>query len=207
MGIKKKLLFLDIDGVLLNFHQAFTSFLKKYHQIRLPKECLEFHTLCGNDRSKKQQCTLQPDILQKYSIDFMQSKYFTYLESLNDTQSYHQLAQSCRIFLVTNITEELKQQRIKNLNLRNIVYEEIFFAGEEKFNNPNYPSKHQVIQKKITSDDEVIFLDDLPVNCALVKKKIPQVKVFLLDKAYNQGELPQECIRVKNWQEFVNLVL
>jgi uncharacterized HAD superfamily protein len=203
---KTELLFLDVDGVLLDFHSSFCKYLLEVHNVSMSQDKVEFYVHAyGEDVSKETK--EQNEMMGVYADAFMKSEYFCKLEALIDERSYSQLLKKYTIFLVTNISEKLKKSRMSNLALRNIYYEDIFFAGEEKYDAPNYPSKHEVIQKKAGAASKMIFLDDLSLNCDLVKKEVSEAEVFLLDKPYNQNWLPAGCKRVKSWSEFVSLVL
>ena len=197
-----KKFFLDIDGVLLDFHLSYSRYLEKVIGIKFIKDEIEFHThqnyvaLTDTVRRKK-------DIFDKYIDNFMNSDDFSQLKSIVEEKSYQQLFKNYPIFLVTNIGTKYKKQRIDNLALRGISYSGLYFAGEEKYGEKNYPSKQEVIKKLVDTSDEIFFLDDLPINCQLIHDHIPQAKVFLLDKLYNRKANLKGCIRVKDWLEFI----
>ena len=197
-----KIFFLDVDGVLLDFHLSYSRYLEKVTGMEIFKDEIEFHTH-HNDANLPDRIKAKKEIFEKYIDDFMDSDDFSKLESIVEKQSYQELFKNYPIFLVTNISSKYKKQRMKNLVLRGISYNGIYFAGEEKYGEKDYPSKQEVIKKLSNNNDEIFFLDDLPINCQLIHKHIPQAKVFLLDKIYNRGVNLKGCIRVKNWLEFI----
>ena len=135
--------------------------------------------------------------------DFFVSDYFSTLNALIDIHSYNQIAQKYPTYLLTNLSEKRKLAREKNLKLHGFSYQKIFFAGFDKYGDPNYPLKSKIILQKMEKNSEIIFLDDLTMNCNEVLDAIPKARVFLLTKPYNQEEeLSEGCIRVSNWEEF-----
>ena len=204
--MKQKLVFLDIDGVLLDFYGGFSNYLKECKNIQYPKQQTEIYTHNTNIEKTTKGFQGEKVFFDHYAMEFMQGEYFSRLEAIIDLPSYQRLAAVCDIFLVTNVPNECRVLREKNLKLRGLDYQELFFAGEEKYDS-NYPSKYEVIKKVATAQCEIIFLDDLIINCSLVKQEIPGADVFLLDKPYNQKNIPQNYQRVKNWQHFVDNIL
>ena len=124
-----------------------------------------------------------------------------------DISSYNQVAEKYPIYLVSNLPNNQKKSRTENLALHGFKYQDIFFAGFDKYGELDYPLKSEVILKKAKKDSEIIFLDDLTINCKDIKQAIPKARVFLLNKAYNRKEkLPEGCIRVADWEEFKSLI-
>ena len=96
--------------------------------------------------------------------------------------------------------EKRKLAREKNLKLHGFSYQKIFFAGFDKYGDPNYPLKSKIILQKMEKNSEIIFLDDLLMNCKEVLESISKARVFLLTKPYNKKE--KLVTRVASWDEF-----
>ena len=187
----KKQIFLDVDGVLLDFHTNFSLYLKEKHSIELSSAVENYHTNSVLKKGEKdaKQLKLEKFFQQKNVMeDFFVSDYFSTLNALIDIHSYNQIAQKYPTYLLTNLSEKRKLAREKNLKLHGFSYQKIFFAGFDKYGDPNYPLKSKIILQKMEKNSEIIFLDDLTMNCNEVLDAIPKARVFLLTKPYNQEE-------------------
>ncbi len=202
----KKQIFLDVDGVLLDFHTNFSLYLKDKYSIELDGAVENYHTNFVLSQGKKEAGQLELEkLLQRGGVmeDFFVSDYFSTLNALVDTYSYNQIAQKYPVYLITNLSEKRKFAREKNLKYRGFSYQGISFAGFDKYGDPNYPLKSEIILQKMEKNSEIIFLDDLMMNCNEVLESVSQARVFLLTKPYNQKEkLPIGCTRVASWDEF-----
>ena len=203
---KKKQIFLDVDGVLLDFHTNFLRYLKDTHSMELDGVVENYHTNSVLKKGEKdaKQLKLEKLFQQKNVMeDFFVSDYFSTLNALVDIHSYNQIAQKYPTYLLTNLSEKRKLAREKNLKLHGFSYQKIFFAGFDKYGDPNYPLKSKIILQKMEKNSEIIFLDDLLMNCKEVLESISKARVFLLTKPYNKKEkLPIGCTRVASWDEF-----
>ena len=197
---KKKQIFLDVDGVLLDFHTNFLRYLKDTHSMELDGVVENYHTNSVLKKGEKdaKQLKLEKLFQQKNVMeDFFVSDYFSTLNALVDIHSYNQIAQKYPTYLLTNLSEKRKLAREKNLKLHGFSYQKIFFAGFDKYGDPNYPLKSKIILQKMEKNSEIIFLDDLLMNCKEVLESISKARVFLLTKPYNKKEkLPIACLRV-----------
>ena len=90
--------------------------------------------------------------------DFFVSDYFSTLNALIDIHSYNQIAQKYPTYLLTNLSEKRKLAREKNLKLHGFSYQKIFFAGFDKYGDPNYPLKSKIILQKTRASVEAIYL-------------------------------------------------
>ncbi len=202
----KKQIFLDVDGVLLDFHTNFSLYLKEKHSIELSSAVENYHTRSMLQQKDKdaEQLKLEKKLQQEGLMEnFFKSDYFFTLNALVDVHSYNQIAQKHPVYLITNLAKKRKDARKKNLANLQFNYVEIFFAGYDKYGDTDYPFKSDIILQKSEKDTEIIFLDDLTMNCNEVLEAIPKARVFLLTKPYNQEEeLSEGCIRVASWDEF-----
>ena len=183
----KKQIFLDVDGVLLDFHTNFSLYLKEKHSIELSSAVENYHTNSVLKKGEKdaKQLKLEKFFQQKNVMeDFFVSDYFSTLNALIDIHSYNQIAQKYPTYLLTNLSEKRKLAREKNLKLHGFSYQKIFFAGFDKYGDPNYPLKSKIILQKMEKNSEIIFLDDLTSKLKNeVLDAIPKaILVFLLTK-------------------------
>ena len=209
MSATKKQIFLDVDGVLLNFHKSFAWFLEERYSFKSNNtEIAHTDSLIKHAEKNVEFSELAEKLKDRTVIyDFWASKYFSILESFVDISSYNQVAEKYPIYLVSNLPNNQKKSRTENLALRGFKYQNIFFAGFDNYGEPNYPLKSEIILQEAKKDAEIIFLDDLTINCKDIKQTIPNARVFLLDKSYNRKEkLPEGCIRVADWEEFKSLI-
>ena len=147
----KKQIFLDVDGVLLDFHTNFLRYLKDTHSMELDSAVENYHTNSVLKKGEKdaKQLKLEKFFQQKNVFeDFFVSDYFSTLNALIDIHSYNQIAQKYPIYLLTNLSEKRKLAREKNLKLHGFSYQKIFFAGFDKYGDPNYPLKSKIILQK-----------------------------------------------------------
>ena len=188
---KSNLAFLDVDGVILDFHSGFVRFLDEEYNIKMKAEESEYLSNSGDDFPQ-----------QEKMAEFLDSKYFGELNLLADLSQYNQLAKNYTIYLITNLPEKQKKLRTQNLALHNINYQDIIFAGLENYGNLNYPTKSEAIANLDSNISSFIFLDDLPQNCEEVKQAYPKARVFLLDTLYNQQQT-ENYTRVSDWDDFL----
>ena len=106
---KKKQIFLDVDGVLLDFHTNFLRYLKDTHSMELDGVVENYHTNSVLKKGEKdaKQLKLEKLFQQKNVMeDFFVSDYFSTLNALVDIHSYNQIAQKYPTYLLTNLSEK-----------------------------------------------------------------------------------------------------
>ena len=172
-------------GVFLffGFPHKFFPLSKRKTSIELSSAVENYHTNSVLKKGEKdaKQLKLEKFFQQKNVMeDFFVSDYFSTLNALIDIHSYNQIAQKYPTYLLTNLSEKRKLAREKNLKLHGFSYQKIFFAGFDKYGDPNYPLKSKIILQKMEKNSEIIFLDDLTMNCNEVLDAIPKARVFLL---------------------------
>ena len=105
MSATKKQIFLDVDGVLLNFHKSFAWFLEERYSFKSNNtEIAHSDSLIKHAEKNAKFSELAEKLKDRTVIyDFWASKYFSILESLVDISSYNQVAEKYPIYLVSNL--------------------------------------------------------------------------------------------------------
>lgn len=189
-------LFLDVDGVILDFEATFMDYLREAYIPDLPL----------GYRPKSWE--LEDDLLSGVDIQeawdaFMASGRFAELALLADRTSFNRLSGQYPVHFVTNLPQDHYDQRMRNLTAHGLRFESLNMGGHYSFGIENYPNKAQVIERIRSKDRQVVFLDDHPQNCRDVRRSLPEAQVFLMERPHNQ-ELPDEdWVRVKDWRDFV----
>ncbi|OGG96579.1 MAG: hypothetical protein A2508_05435 [Candidatus Lambdaproteobacteria bacterium RIFOXYD12_FULL_49_8] len=189
-------LFLDVDGVILDFESSFMDYIREVWLPDLPPDY------------QPRSWEMSDHALASLDIDevweaFMSSGRFNRLKLLADPASFNQLAQAYPLHLVTNLPQEQYGPRSENLEFHGLKFASLNMGGHHTFNIPNYPTKSAVIAKIRTPNRRPVFLDDHPVNCRDVAEAFPEALVFLMERPHNQNLESGPWIRVANWQAFV----
>jgi len=198
-GIITMEIYLDVDGVILDFESSMIDFIRDGYMPDLPQDYVleswemtdEFKTL---------------DI-QKVWEEFVNSSRFSQLELLANTDSFNRLSSRYPVFLITNVPGFLFDQRQKNLERYQLVYNEMHFAGHFDFGDKDYPTKPVMIEKLHQKGKRIVFLDDHPKNCLNVKEHFPDSEVFLMSRPHNKTLEDQDWTRVKDWEDFINKIM
>lgn len=189
-------LFLDVDGVILDFESTFMDFVREFYIPELPQNYLP------------KSWELKDDLLSQLDVDqtwnaFMGSGRFAQLNLLADKESFNRLGVTYPLHLVTNLPQEHYGQRVKNLTHHGLTYTSLNLGGHHSFGIKDYPSKAQVIQGLRDKNRQVFFLDDHPENCRQVKAAFPQARVFLMQRPHNEDLPDEDWERILDWQGFV----
>ena len=189
-------LFLDVDGVILDFESAFMDFirdnyLKDLPQGYIPKSWEMTNEFKGVD-------------IEKAWSKFVNSSLFSQLELLVDKNSFNDLSELYSLYLISNIPSIYLEKRITNLKNHALKYKKIEVAGHFDFGEKNYPIKSKAISCLWDKNKKLIFLDDHPDNCLDVKQNFPESQVFLMSRPHNQKAKNNSWIRVNDWDDFLS---
>ena len=189
-------LFLDVDGVILDFESTFMDYIREVWLPDLPVGYIP------------QSWELDDHALKSLDIEevweaFMASGRFNRLNMLADTESFNQLSKAYPVHLVTNLPEDQYDPRIDNLNFHGLKFESLNMGGHHSFDIPDYPSKSDVISKIRDQKRRPIFLDDHPENCKDVAAAIPEALVFMMERPHNLKTPDGPWTRVKDWPDFI----
>ena len=188
-------LFLDVDGVILDFEKGFMEHIRSTYHPELP----------AGYRPKTWDMDGEfADVDIEVAWDeYTISEDFTQLDLIAERDSFNELNRKYGIWLVTNLPDKLKSYRLKNLQWHGLEYRGLLLGGHHDFEISGYPKKSQIIRLFRDPLQRVVFLDDHPTNCHDVAQAFPDGKVFLMTRPHNQ-EVDHPFERVAHWGEFVS---
>jgi len=191
-------LFLDIDGVILDFEGAFTDFIRDQYMPDLPTDFGPKTWDMVNEFEGV-------DIDEAWDI-FVNSERFRRVNLLIEANSFNQLSEKYPLYLVSNLPLEQFSGREENLKYHSLNYKELHLAGHYNFGLETYPTKSEKIAKLRHENKRLVFLDDHPTNCKDVKNRFPESEVFLMSRPHNRNAESSTWTRVSNWDEFVEKI-
>jgi 5' nucleotidase, deoxy (Pyrimidine), cytosolic type C protein (NT5C) len=191
-------LFLDVDGVILDFESAIVDFVREEYINDLPLD-YALQTWEIADEFKELD-------IEKVWHHFVSSDWFTKLNLLVDASSFNRIARRFSVNLITNIPETLFEARTTNLKLHGLEYDQLYMAGHFNFGDEAYPAKSEIIKKIHQPGKKIIFLDDHPKNCMDIKTNLPKSSVYLMSRPHNKGIENSIWTRVNNWNDFIEKI-
>ena len=191
-------LFLDVDGVILDFETSFVNLVRDEYVPELPHDYVPKNWEIFKEF---------PDVeLDDVWENFVGSERFAELDPLVEPKSFNRITERFPTYLVTNIPDYLMEKRRRNLAKYKFAYREVVPAGNWDFGIKDYPTKSQAIRRLITGGRRIVFLDDYPGNCEEVKREIPEAEVYLMSRPHNVNFKGKSWTRVKDWHEFVEKI-
>ena len=191
-------LFLDVDGVILDFESGLVDFVRDEYINDLPADfALQTWELTEDFADLD---------IEEVWIRFVTSERFTRLNLLVDPVSFNRISRQFSINLITNLPDEQYEFRKLNLDRHGLEYNGLYLAGHFNFGDESYPSKSQVIQDIHQAGEKIVFLDDHPKNCLDIKNNLPESDVYLMDRPHNKNQSDSSWIRVNNWNHFVEKI-
>ncbi|MDH5561804.1 MAG: hypothetical protein OEY59_13225 [Deltaproteobacteria bacterium] len=188
-------IFLDIDGVILDFESSFIAHIRNNHIPELPKDYLPKSWEMDEEFSQIR--------IKEVWDEFVSIDSFSELKLLVDQTSFNQLSSQYALHLITNIPKSLFSKRVKNLKSHALNFTSLEIGGHFNFGDEDYPVKSVVINKIRDHRKKIVFLDDHPTNCYDVKSRFPDSIVFLMSRPHNQNQKDHHWIRVANWMDFL----
>ncbi len=190
-------LFLDIDGVILDFEKGFMEFLRQVYHPELPPGYRPQTWTMANE--------FKDVDIEVAWYDFVSRPVFTQLELIPEKALYDRLAARYEVHLVTNLPPRLYEPRLKNLLALGLSFHSLSLGGHHDFNLPAYPTKSAVIGSKRDKTKAMAFVDDHPINCQDVATAFPDALVILMNRPHNlSNNLPYP--RVDGWNEIETLL-
>jgi FMN phosphatase YigB (HAD superfamily) len=184
-------LFIDIDGVLLDFERAFVRWLNERFGLGLPAdyqaESWDFDEV------------LPPGVLQEGWQAFLDSPLAGELPPLVAPERFNRLAAAHSVHLVTNFPEPHMAKRQANLEAFGFVYDTLHYCGLHGYRELRPQTKAQVIQALRDARGEGLFVDDHPDNCVDVHHNCPDVEVWLMSRRFNRGFAHPAIRRAADW--------
>lgn len=191
-------LFLDVDGVILDFEGAFIDYVRDNFLPDLPVD----YEPKSWEMSEEFKALKIDEIWKK----FVYTDRFKQMNLLIDSESFNALSELYPIYLITNLPQAQFESRKENLEMHNLKYRELTLAGHFNFGIDDYPTKSAMISRLRTAGEKIVFLDDHPANCEDVKASFPESDVYLMSRPHNEKVDDREWIRVKDWQNFAEKV-
>jgi len=191
----KKQLFLDLDGCILNFDNAYLPVLSS-SGIDISK--LDFSTwelLKGEEYSR--------DKVYKLVVKAWESKAFEELPLLHGAEEFLNWAiDFYKIVYITTVPEPYHKKRTNNLNSLGIlegIHADIHFAKSHR-------DKARIVK---SYNNGVAFVDDKPKNVSAVKEDVPNIIAIWYNhngkmKIYNHTPKPDH--EIHEWKKVKNLL-
>jgi hypothetical protein len=188
-------LFLDIDGVLLNFERSFVRWLNAEHEMGLPED---FEPTNWDFT----------EVLDAQELDRRWRRYLASPESgrmapLIEPERFNTLAASHSVHLVTNFPLPHWEKRISNLAELGIRYDTLNHCGLMAFDHNPPRSKGQVVRELRAAPHGALFLDDHPENCLDVLRQNPDVEVWLMTRKFNRAFSHPGVRRAESWDSLM----
>src|SRR3970282_427251 len=184
-------LFIDIDGVLLNFEHAFVRWLNAHYRLGLPPdyeaESWDFEEV------------LAPDMLRDGWHAFLESQMAGEMPALVEPRQFNRLARRPDVPRLTNFPEPHMAKRLANLEAHGFSYRSLHYCGLHGYKELRPRSKAEVIQSLRADRGELLFVDDHPDNCVDVQRNCPEAEVWLMSRRFNRGFAHPTIRRTEGW--------
>lgn len=184
-------LFLDIDGVLLNFEHAFVRFLNGERGLGLPAD-YETPTWLFED-------LFSPEEMHRCWLQFLDSDYAGRMPPLVEPQRFNALARGHEVHLLTNFPLPFMAKRERNLAALGLTYDTLHFCGLHQFDGQAPPSKAELVERLRVAEQPGLFMDDHPENCLDVLRHCPGVEVWLMTRRFNREFEHPRIARAHGW--------
>jgi hypothetical protein len=191
-------LFLDIDGVVLDFERSFVAWLNAEYGMGLPL----------GYQANRWDFT---EILDAAELDRRWRLYLAAPEAgrmapLIEPARFNALADAHDVHLVTNFPLPHWDKRVRNLADLGLRYGSISHCGFLVFDGQTPKSKSQVVRERRAQSAPALFLDDHPDNCLDVARNCPDVEVWLMTRRFNRDFEHPEVRRAEDWDRVLRRV-
>ena len=184
-------LFLDVDGVLLNFERAFVKWLNSAYGMSLPPDyettCWHFSEIMTREEAQHRWET------------FIESPLASQLPPLINPERFNHLTQDHEVHLLTNFPSAHMDKRRHNLERVGLRYHTLHHGGLHGLDGQRPPTKSELVEELRTPGEAALFVDDHPDNCLDVSQNCPQVEVWLMSRRFNQGFAHPTVRRAQDW--------
>jgi hypothetical protein len=184
-------LFIDIDGVLLNFERSFVRWINGTRGLGLPAdyqaENWDFEELL--DRETMQACWL----------GFLESDEVGAMAPLVDPARFNTLADAHSLHLVTNFPRPFMAKRLGNLQHHGFRFHSLDCCGLHAYQGLRPVSKAEAIGQRLRNGQGALFVDDHPDNCLDVLTHCPGVEVWLMSRRFNRDFRHPGIRRAADW--------
>ena len=184
-------LFLDIDGVLLNFERAFVAWLNTDQGLRLPENYEAEHWDFLEVLEKK--------TLDESWLRFLESEEVAHMPPLVDPAGFNALAGRHEVHLLTNFPAPHMHKRLRNLERHGFRYDSLNYCGLHSYKEHRPRSKATVIAELHHRGNPALFVDDHPDNCLDVHHNCPEVEVWVMSRRFNRDFSHPAIPRAQGW--------
>lgn len=185
-------LFLDVDGVLLNFERSFVHFLNREQGLNLPDD-YETTSWYFEDILPAQAA------MQAWDA-YMASEEAARMPPLVEPAAFNAVAGRHQVHLLTNFPAVHMPKRESNLRALGFAYGSLHHCGLHNLDGFQPRTKAAVIGEIRRADEEALFVDDHPDNCVDVAEHCPGVEVWLMSRRFNQGFDHPRIARAHDWR-------
>jgi len=184
-------LFLDIDGVLLNFEHSFVAWLNQDQGLQLPPnyEPAQWDFLE----------VLEKKALEESWLRFLDSEQVGHMPSLVDPAGFNTLAERYEVHLLTNFPALHMEKRLGNLKRHGFRYDSLNYCGLHSFKDHRPRSKSAVVSELFRGGNAALFVDDHPDNCLDVHTHCPGVEVWVMSRRFNREFSHPGISRAQDW--------
>lgn len=196
----KKILFCDVDGILLDFVSFTSPYLAAAYGVKIPENYVPSSWNMTELAPKGKEITswesIVPDDWPLHLKTFSKTREF--LDKMHD-KGYH-------IILVTRLGQKRQLFRLENLAKNKLYYDEIFFTAHGQ-------SKAGIIMAMLKRYDpnKWIFIDDKALTCTeILEVNHKNAKVYTLDYPFNANirkQDPKDLIWLKSEVELYRKVV
>jgi len=185
-------LFLDVDGVLLNFESAFARWLNGYFGLGLPHD-YETESWFFDDLLEREQ------LVEAWHA-FLEAQDSARLHPLVPPKRFNALAGTYPVHLLTNFPEPHMDKRVRNLERVGMAYESLHYCGLHSFNGHAPQTKATLVDALRRPDEPAVFVDDHPDNCLDVANHCDGVEVWLMSRRFNADFHDPRIRRAEGWE-------
>lgn len=185
-------LFLDIDGVLLNFEHAFVRWLNDAYGMGLPGD-YETRSWFFDDLMSREQLWERWDA-------FLESDYCARMLPLVEPERFNALAGLHEVHLLTNFPSAFMAKREENLAEVGLVYQSLHHGGLHSHGEVPPPTKAELVNRLRKDGGPALFVDDHPDNCLDVLKNCSGVEVWLMSRRFNRDFHHPGLPRADGWE-------
>jgi len=184
-------MFIDIDGVLLNFEYVFVDWLNEQHGLGLPSN-YEARTWDFEE-------LMDREVMHDSWLRFLESNGAGEMPPLVDPEKFNSLTADYDVHLVTNFPQPFMDKRLQNLTAHGFNFDSIHYCGLHPYKNLQPVTKANIIASLREPGKRAIFVDDHPDNCLDVHNNCRDVEVWMMSRRYNRDFQHPGIRRARDW--------
>jgi FMN phosphatase YigB (HAD superfamily) len=185
-------LFLDIDGVLLNFEQSFVRWLNGHFAMNLPED----YQANSWDFTE----VLEAEELERRWRLYLASPEAARMAPLVEPERFNALSRAHSVHLVTNFPLPHMDKRLANLADVGLAYRSLHHCGFLVYDGHTPKTKGQTVAELLEPGQAALFVDDHPDNCLDVARTCPDVEVWVMTRRFNRAFSHPQVRRAADWE-------